>query len=193
MQRAAGRSLARRRVDIWLKTKVTAIEPPVLQLQTPSGSQALTVDVVIGTTGTQPHPWLGPSAAARPSIQPTLQLPAYPHIFVVGDQAVMPWQHDRPAPPTAQAAYQAAATVADNVLRSLQGRSLQPFRYKHLGEMMTLGRHDALVASAGLVLQGRMVSCLRQLAYTYRLPPGGGHRWRVVGDRLRRFWQHLWL
>ncbi|MBE7381586.1 MAG: FAD-dependent oxidoreductase [Leptolyngbya sp. SIO1E4] len=198
VQRAAVRSLAQRRVALHLETEVTAIEPNRLHIATTMGGDTLAADVVIGVAGTQPRAWLAASTSVNcdhnGAIMPrsTLQIPQHPEVFVVGDQAIVMGQGDRPAPQTAQAAYQGADTVAHNLLALMQRRPLKSFHYTHLGDMMTLGQQDALVDSAGIVLKGRVASILRQVAYVYRLPPGGNHRWRVARYRLARVWHWLW-
>ncbi len=198
IRRGAVRSLARRQVKLLLQTTVTAMTATTLTVQTPTESLTLPTDLVLNTTGVQPRPWLGnreglsflPNGTVQ--VRPTLQLPSYPEVLVLGDQAAMPWQPNRAAPATAQAAFQAADRAARNLLLMMQGRSPRPFQYHHLGHMMTLGNREALVASAGLVVQGRLGSLVRQAAYTYRLPPGSGHRWRVVRHRLGRWVRSLW-
>lgn len=197
VRRVAMRSLAQRRVTLWLNTEVMEIEPGTLHMRRSTDLVTLRTHVVIGVAGAQPQKWPGSQAPVPltpngvPLNRPTLQLSQYPEVFVVGDQATLPWHRDRPAPQTAQAAYQAAAAVAHNLLAAMQRRSPCPFRYTHLGDMMTLGYQDALVAAAGLVIQGKWADLVRKVAYTYRLPPGGGHRWRVIRYRLNRLWHAL--
>jgi NADH dehydrogenase len=198
VRRVAMRALTRRRVCLHLQAAVTAVEATHVHLQTQTSPATLYSDITINTAGTQPRSWLGdPTSLAMSAdgfalTRPTLQLLALPEVFVVGDQTMMPWQEERSAPPTAQAAYQGAAVVAKNLLRLMEGQVPLPFRYTHLGNMMTLGDRDALVASAGILLQGRFASLIRQIAYTYRLPPGGRHRWQVARHRLHCCWCYLW-
>jgi len=198
MRRAASRSLARRKVHLRLQTEVSAVEPDQIWVQSETGRESLPAHIVLGVAGTKVRPWLGETdavdftAGGTVRVRSTLQVPRYPEVFVVGDQAEMPWQPDQPAPSTAQAAYQSASTAAKNLLALMQQRSPKSFRYTHLGDMMTLGYRDALLATAGLVIHGKIAGFIRQAAYTYRLPPGGHHRWRVVHFRLGRIWHGLW-
>ncbi len=194
VRRVATQALQRRRVQIHLNTGVVAIEPDRITLDTPQGPAAQPTDLVVWVAGTQPTPWLGASLAktdqGQQLPQGSLQLPQFPEVFVVGDQAVMGWQRDRAAPQTAQAAYQAAATVAHNLLAAIQGRSSKPFRYLHLGDMMTLGYRNALVSSFGLVLHGPLAGLTRQIVYLQRLPTWS-HRGRVAKFRLSQIWHWL--
>ncbi|MDA0673285.1 MAG: FAD-dependent oxidoreductase [Cyanobacteria bacterium] len=187
MQRVATRALVKRRVTLRFETGVQVITADALTLTTATGTETTPMDLVVWAAGTRPTPWLGGDPATTPlgqqAIRPSLQLPGQPYVFVVGDQAAMPWRRDRPAPQTAQAAYQAAATVAHNLLAVMQGRSPKAFRYLHLGDMMTLGDRDALVSSFGLLIQGRFAAFIRQVVYLQRLPTWG-HRLQVARHRL---------
>eukprot|EP00775_Hariotina_reticulata_P005705 gene5705-5945_t len=49
-------------------------------------------------------------------------------------------------PATAQVAFQQADYAAWNIWSAINGRSLLPFRYQHLGDMMSLGAANAAVA-----------------------------------------------
>lgn len=188
LRRTALRALARRRVQLQYHTEVSAITADTLTYRTSDRApETQPVDLVIWAAGTQPTPWLGtePGGETLPkAVQATLQLPSYPEVLVVGDQAQMPWQRDRPAPRTAQAAYQAAEVVAHNLVALMQGRSLKSFRYLHLGDMMTLGKGNALVSSFGLVFSGAIAGLVRQVVYLQRLPTLH-HRWQVLTHRVR--------
>lgn len=206
MQRVATRALVKRRVQLRFETGVQAIVPgdpsssfgaampttiaaAAITLDTPAGTVTQPMDLVVWAAGTRPTPWLGDEAAVPQTDQgqcatrDSLQLPGHPEVFVVGDQAAMTWRRDRPAPQTAQSAYQAAATVAHNLLAMMQGKSPKVFRYLHLGDMMTLGDRDALVSSFGLLIHGRFAALVRQVVYLQRLPTWS-HRLKVTRHRL---------
>lgn len=61
------------------------------------------------------------------------------HVFAIGDAAVVDQPGDRPAPPTAQAAWQSAEVVADNVARAIQGRPLRTWTYHDQGTLVSIG------------------------------------------------------
>ncbi len=73
-------------------------------------------------------------------------------------------------PGTAQAALQQADCVAWNVWASLTERPLLPFRYNHMGEMLTLGQSTATLTGLGLKLDGPAAYLARRLIYLYRMP-----------------------
>jgi NADH:ubiquinone reductase (H+-translocating) len=92
-------------------------------------------EAVVNTLGVK-QAWLG-----RVVVNSTLQLAEYPDIFVIGDAAEVEGQ---PLPMIAPVAIQQAAVVADNIKRSLEGEKLQPFVYKDVGALATIGRNAAV-------------------------------------------------
>jgi NADH dehydrogenase FAD-containing subunit len=77
-----------------------------------------------------------------------------PEIFALGDLADCQDAEGQQVPNTAQAAFQQADYTAWNIWASLTGRPLLPFRYQHLGEMMTLGTDNATFTGLGIKLDG---------------------------------------
>ena len=89
----------------------------------------------------------------RVLVNPDLSVPNHPEIFVVGDLAAMT-TNDRPVPAVAPAAMQSGRQAADNIVRSIQGRTRRPFRYRNKGDLATIGRYKAVAVIAGLHLSG---------------------------------------
>ena len=115
--------------------------------------------------------------------RPTLQLVSYPEVFALGDLAEIR-NREKLVPATAQAAYQQAKSVANNLRATIRGRRLQPFRYLYLGDMLALGKEVAIVSSFGLNLEGKLASIVRRLVYIFRLPTFR-HRWQVLINFLK--------
>ena len=59
-------------------------------------------------------------------------------VFAIGDSAVIE-QNDNPAPPTAQAAWQAAEVAGENIARAVQNRSLKSWTHKDKGTVISVG------------------------------------------------------
>ena len=76
-------------------------------------------------------------------------------------------------PPTPQVAFQQADYVAWNVWAGINRRPLLPFKYQHLGDMMSLGAHFYSFRSRGS--HGRLRHGWSVLA---------GHRVRSQGARM---------
>ncbi|EMA38613.1 NAD(P)/FAD-dependent oxidoreductase [Halobiforma nitratireducens] len=59
-------------------------------------------------------------------------------VFAVGDSAIVD-QGDQPAPPTAQAAWQAAEVVGENIARAIENRPLKTWEYDDKGTVVSVG------------------------------------------------------
>ena len=89
----------------------------------------------------------------RIKVQPSLQLPGYERVFVIGDATY--WEEDgQPLPMVAPAAIQQAELAADNIIRALKGSELQRFEYKNPGNLATIGRNAAVVQVGRFKLRG---------------------------------------
>ncbi|CAM2968313.1 NAD(P)/FAD-dependent oxidoreductase [Halobacterium salinarum] len=60
-------------------------------------------------------------------------------VFAVGDCSMISQGNDDVAPPTAQAAWQAADVVARNVARAMEGRPLETWTYEDQGTLVSVG------------------------------------------------------
>ncbi|WP_256391095.1 NAD(P)/FAD-dependent oxidoreductase [Natronoarchaeum rubrum] len=65
-------------------------------------------------------------------------------VFAIGDSAVID-QGDNPAPPTAQAAWQAAEVAGENLARAIDDRPMKTWRHKDKGTVISIG--DEAVAT----------------------------------------------
>lgn len=90
----------------------------------------------------------------RVVVGPTLQLPAHPSVFAVGDIAVLLDAERRSAVPMmAPAAIQMGKHAGEQIARLLAGQPPERFRFRNKGIMAVLGRGDA-VAEIPLVPWG---------------------------------------
>ncbi|MFD1645632.1 NAD(P)/FAD-dependent oxidoreductase [Haloarchaeobius litoreus] len=71
-------------------------------------------------------------------------------VFALGDSAVIDQPGEHPAPPTAQAAWQAAEVVADNVVRAINGQRLETWTHEDKGTVVSVGEsavaHDVYIS-----------------------------------------------
>jgi len=172
---AANKALEARGVWIDLETKVESIGSDAIALEYKNQVDTIPVDVVIWTVGTQVAPVvrslpLKQNQHGQLTTTPTLQVIDRPEIFAVGDLADCRDAEGQQVPTTAQAAFQQADYAGWNIWASLTNRPLLPFRYQHLGEMMTLGTNNATFTGLGVKLDGSLAYVARRLAYLYRMP-----------------------
>ena len=59
-------------------------------------------------------------------------------VFAIGDSAIID-QGDRPAPPTAQAAWDAAEVAGENISRAIENRPLKTWEYNDKGTVVSVG------------------------------------------------------
>ena len=172
---AAQQALNDRNVWIDLETAVESIGSDTISLLYKGQVDTIPVDIVLWTVGTSSSPIvrslpLKQNQRGQLTISPTLQVIDHPEIFALGDLADCHDATGQQVPNTAQSAYQQADYTAWNIWASLTERPLLPFRYQHLGEMMTLGTDNATLTGLGWQLDGPAAHLFRRLAYLYRLP-----------------------
>lgn len=187
LQRKALHALMQRNVELHLQTQVNRVGVNTVWLD----GVELPSHLTLWATGTEPMAWLGSAVETNDygqvNVRSTLQLDGYFNVFVVGDMAAQPQR----VPNTAQAAYQAAAAVASNLANMTQQRQPKPFRYLHLGDMLTLGKGTGGVWSFGFSLGGRLGGIIRRAVYIHRLPTNH-HRLKVARRALLQFGRGIW-
>lgn len=171
----AHKALEKRGVWIDLETTVEAVEADSLTLTYKGQTDVIPVDVILWTVGTaMAEPIRSLPLKRNPQgqlvITSTLQVVDYPEIFALGDLADCQDAEGQQVPNTAQAAFQQADYVGWNLWATLTDRPLLPFRYSHLGELLTLGTDAAALSGLGLKLEGPLAYLFRRLAYLYRMP-----------------------
>jgi NADH dehydrogenase len=174
-QITAQTTLDQRGVWVDLNTTLQQVNANDLVLRYKEQDDTIPVDLVLWTVGNAITPVIRNlpvphTADGRICTEVTLQVIEHPTLFALGDLADCRDAKQQMVPTTAQAAIQQAEYVAWNVWASLNQRSLLPFRYTHLGEMLTLGKESAALAGLGLTLDGPFAYLARRLIYLYRMP-----------------------
>ncbi|MEL6490477.1 MAG: NAD(P)/FAD-dependent oxidoreductase [Cyanobacteria bacterium J06621_3] len=174
-QEAARKALTEKKVWLDYETTVTEVTADSLTFSYKDKTDTIPVDIVLWTVGNKVSPALDALDLPRNqrrqfTITPTLQVADHPNIFALGDLADGTDATGKTVPTTAQSALQQADYAAWNIWASLSDRPLLPFRYQHLGEMMTLGSDNATLTGLGLKLDGNLAHVARRLTYLYRMP-----------------------
>lgn len=103
-------------------------------------------------------------------------------VWALGDCAAIPNGSAGVYPPTAQHAIREGPVLAQNIVASLRGQALRPFRYTSLGMMASLGARRAVAQLPGdRVLTGFLAWFLWRSYYLSRLP-GLDRKLRVAFD-----------
>jgi len=108
--------------------------------------------------------------AGRARVETDLTAPGHPEIFVIGDTATINAWHGKPVPGIAPAAKQQGIHVARTIRMRLKGHSAsRPFRYRHSGNLATIGGRAAVIDFGWIKLRGRLAWWIWGLAHIYFL------------------------
>ncbi|MHB8908297.1 MAG: NAD(P)/FAD-dependent oxidoreductase [Syntrophales bacterium] len=148
------RRLRKMGIEVRLQTRVVAVTPESVSLQT---QETIPTETVVWTAGVRGEPLASLSDIpttrdGRVPVLPTLQIPDEPRIYVVGDLARI-GANGESLPMVAQVAIQSAVAAAQNVARQIAGCEPLPFKYRDRGSMITIGRN-----AAGVVIGTRTYS-----------------------------------
>lgn len=186
---AAARALVRLGAEVRTGTAVTACADDHVMI----GSDRIETRTMIWAAGVAASPaakWLGAEKdrAGRAIVNADLTLPGAPEIFVIGDTAAMKDTKGQQVPGIAPAAKQAGAYAAAAILTHVKGRAAPgPFRYRHFGNLATIGRKSAVVDFGWLRLRGNPAWWLWGIAHIFFLI-GFRNRLTVMLDW---FWSYL--
>ena len=139
------------------------------------GGKILPAATKIWAAGVQASPaaqWLDAPAdrAGRLKVEPDLTVPGHPDIFAIGDAAIVARPDGRPVPGIAPAAKQEGAYVAKVIRARLGGQPAPPpFRYRHAGDLATIGKRRAVIDFGWIKLRGAIAWWLWGLAHIYFL------------------------
>ncbi len=155
LQQAAVKTLRRKGITLLLNASVGEVGDSVLKL---SDGRSLQVGTVVWTAGVRGGELAGnvgktPSRARRVAVEPTLQLPGHPEVFVIGDMAEL-IQDGAPLPMLAPVAIQQGHWAAKNIEALIRRQAPRPFRYRDRGIMATIGRNAAVAQIGRLHLVG---------------------------------------
>jgi NADH:quinone reductase (non-electrogenic) len=163
--------LRREHVEILLNTKLADFQGQTVTLD--DGRQIAT-HTLIWTAGIKAAPILDSlgverAGAGRVRVTPTLQLPEHPDVFVLGDAAHLLDGNGQPLPMLSTVAIQQGKGTARNIERVINGKRLQPFHYKDLGLLATIGRNAAVARIWGISFSGFIAWVIWVFLHIYRL------------------------
>jgi NADH dehydrogenase len=166
----AARTLTRMGVDVQTSTRVTRVDRRGVDLD-PGRIDASTVIWAAGVVASPAANWRGAAhdRAGRVVVEPDLSVKGRPDVFVIGDAAAVKDDKGQPVPGMAPGAKQMGRYVGRLIAARIAGRSLPPFRYRHLGDLATIGRRAAVVKFGNLRLKGFVGWVFWSVAHIYFL------------------------
>ena len=155
LSHSAQRALEKLGAEVRLGTAVTGCDEAGISM----GTERVESRTIMWSAGVEASPagrWLGAETdrAGRVKVEPDLSLPGRPHIFVLGDTALVTGVGGQPLPGVAPVAKQQGAYVAQVIVARVAGRPVAPFHYRDYGMLATIGRSHALVQFGRVKLSG---------------------------------------
>jgi NADH dehydrogenase len=147
------RTLAQKGVDVMTSTRVVGVDPRGVDLEG-GRIDAATIIWAAGVVASPAARWISAAhdRAGRIEVGSDLSVPGHPEMFAIGDTAALAGQQ---IPGIAPAAKQMGRYVGGLIAARIAGKpEPPPFRYRHQGDLATIGRHAAVVKLGRIELRG---------------------------------------
>src|SRR5574338_1107397 len=186
----ARRKLEQRGYEVVLGTPIREVREDGVVVGEGDSQRTIPTRTVIWTGGVRPAPVVAESGvesdkAGRARVAATMET-SHPGVFAIGDCALIPNVEDpegRPHAPTAQNAVREAKQLARNIVARIDGGTLQPFRYRMLGQLASIGHHTGVGVVFGIRVRG-LLAWFMWRGYYWSRTPGFNRKVRVGIDWL---------
>ena len=168
--------LRERGIEVLLNTKLESAEGGVLRL---SDGQVFPAETLVWTAGVKPSPLAAGSGfpvdgAGRIRTDAYLRVEGLEDAWAAGDAAAVPdLLGGGVMPPTAQHGMRQGKRLGDNVLAVLEGRRPEPFEYRAIGAVASLGRYKGVAIIRGVRLRGFAAWFAHRSYHLYAMPTLG--------------------
>jgi NADH dehydrogenase len=164
------RALQRLGVEVVLEQPVTAVTADSVTFD----GQTVAAGTIVWAAGVQASPaakWLGAEAdrSGRIKVLEDFSVPGSPEIFAIGDTVSITDTEGRRVPGIGDAAKQGGRHAARVIKARLRGETPPAFRYRHAGDIATIGRRAAVIDFGWIQLTGRLAWWAWGLAHIYFL------------------------
>jgi NADH dehydrogenase len=168
----AQRKLAERKIEIRLKTRITAMSDDGVVL---SDGSMIPAKTLVWTAGTSANPLLGmlPCKMGRGRLVANeyMEVPEWPGVWALGDCALIPDPRTgNPYPPTAQHAIRQGKVLASNILAAVRGGAKRPFVFTTIGLLASIGKRTGVARILGINFSGFVAWVLWRTIYLGKLP-----------------------
>jgi NADH:ubiquinone reductase (H+-translocating) len=149
--------LRERGIEVLLRTRLDSAEDGVIRL---SDGRAFPADTLVWTAGVKPSPLAAASGfpvddGGRVRTDVYLRVEGVEDAWAAGDAAAVPQPGTGGTmPPTAQHGMRQGEHLGRNVLADLVGTRLEPFDYRGIGSVCSLGRYKGVATILGVRLRG---------------------------------------
>ena len=134
-------------------------------------------DLIVWTGGVRGDPACGLDfdiKSRRIVIDEFCRVLGYDNIYVAGDSACATNDTGQPVPPTAHIAMVQGDIVSYNVESSLLGGTMKPYKNRHIGEIVTLGRTNAIGELYGIKYVGLLAKIMKKIVHLWYVYSIGG-------------------
>lgn len=149
-------TLEKKGVEVRFGAQVAGFDGTAVQFKS---GEDLPTFTLVWAAGVRAVPLVGQLGApvsrlGQVMVEPTLQVPGHPDVYVIGDAACLPGSDGKMLPMVAPVAIQQAELAAANLLRALRSEALQAFVYRDPGSLATIGRSKAVAHLWGINFTG---------------------------------------
>ncbi|MGA8022383.1 MAG: FAD-dependent oxidoreductase [Candidatus Acidiferrales bacterium] len=159
-------------ITMLLNTRAVAATHEGIQLKDGRMLGGATVVCTIGTTTSPIVQGLDvPKEKGRIRTAPDMRIEGQASAWAIGDCALIVNAFDnQPSPTTAQFAERQGRQAALNLVRILRGEPTQPFRFKALGQLCSVGGYEAVAEMMGMRISGFSAWFIWRAVYLFKLP-----------------------
>ena len=169
--RYAEQKLKNRGVEVITGALVSGYDGALVKL---NNGKTIPASTLVWTAGAKPSALVDSlpveKQRGRVLVDDCLAIAASPGLWAVGDCAAVPDGTGNFYPPTAQHGMREAKVAAKNIVRAIVGQPLQPFRYKTIGMLASLGHHTGVAKFLGVKFSGFVAWWMWRSVYLAKLP-----------------------
>jgi NADH:ubiquinone reductase (H+-translocating) len=168
----ARRKMEKAGVTIILNARVSLATPDGVGLQSGEFIKGGTIVCTVGSASAPVTERLSiPKEKGRMLTEPDMRLRGRTNEWALGDCAfIVNTFNNQSSPTTGQFAERQGRQCAHNILRALRGEPTKPFRFKQLGELCSIGGHQAVADLMGVPLSGFVAWFIWRGVYLFKLP-----------------------
>jgi NADH dehydrogenase len=180
----AATQLRKRGIEILLETRLDSAEGGAIRL---SDGQAFPADTLVWTAGVKPSPLAGLGGfpvddRGRIEVDDRLRVVGVPDAWAAGDIAAVPDATTGGlTPPTAQHAMREGRRLGRNLTATVLGGDLEPFVWRNVGGVCSLGRYKGVANVLGIKVKGFLGWFLHRSYHLWAMPTIG-RRVRIALD-----------
>jgi NADH:ubiquinone reductase (H+-translocating) len=166
------RKLRERRVEILKGVRVVSYDGSIVTL---ADGTSISASTLIWTAGVKPSAVIASLSCekerGRVRVNEYLAVPGVSGLWAAGDCAAVPdVTTGKLCPPTAQHGLRQGVAAAKNIEAAIAGRALEPFRYRAMGLLASIGRHTGVAMVFGVKFSGFVAWWLWRTVYLAKLP-----------------------